>query len=161
MFFKCQPIILGSSPPCPSGWTSLATGCYKFINEVSYFSAISQCKDEGGYLVDINSQGEQNALWKFYNDSGLPQTRAKGRSEIWLGANDMKKEGYFEWDNSGKKMLFNAWSQGEPNGGKHQNCVQARSWLDFKWVDQDCGYISNAVCKYDSTGNRFSFAHIP
>ena len=48
---------------CTSPWTSLDTGCYLFQDwNSTWYESRRECKQSGGFLVEIDSEEEQNAL---------------------------------------------------------------------------------------------------
>ena len=87
-----------------------------------------------GYLVVISSEAEN----QFVLDLQKKATKGAG-CDVWIGLNDEKNEGAWEWVN-GEKVCFVKWSKGEPNnfgygfmGGSehsvHMNTVG--EWNDY------------------------------
>ena len=70
------------------GICTKATGC-------TWEEAEQVCEKEGGYLVKISSKAENDEILKL---------TAPFRKLVWIGLNDIKKEGDFRWvsDNSPK-----------------------------------------------------------
>ena len=131
--------------PCLSGWTNLSTGCYRLLKASSHQEATTNCNNEGGYLVEINSQDEQDELALFYKESKI-------RRYVWLGGTDENREGQWIGNYSGKEIMnFNAWRSGYPSGGLHENCLYSYYSWKLKWEDTPCSYkISGAaaLCEY-------------
>ena len=53
---------------CPTGWTPLETGCYKFVDEGNYQEVTTNCENEGGFIIEVDNQKELDAAFQFYND---------------------------------------------------------------------------------------------
>ncbi|BFZ21815.1 hypothetical protein BsWGS_24854 [Bradybaena similaris] len=80
---------------------------YLFIKDaVTWHEAESLCKSSGGYLVEVNSKEE--------NDWLVGQLKARKSLSVWMGGNDIRNEGVWEWRSS-KIGPFTAWGRGEPN----------------------------------------------
>ena len=58
-----------------------------------------------------------------------------GCGAVWLGVSDIVKEKDWVWE-SGSPVSWSNWAQGQPNGGRDQNCVYMDSRGD--WFDTDC-----------------------
>jgi len=80
----------------------------------TWLDAASDAVVKGGYLAEINSKVEQKAIFNFLKHKAhinLKETVAPdggGASYVWLGGNDLAKEGHWIWDgnNDGKGILF-------------------------------------------------------
>lgn len=88
---------------------------YFLTPEMSWESAQAWAKKKGGNLVTINDEKENQ--WLVENFMTLET------SFLWIGINDLEKEGDFVWISGEKSTYFN-WAQGEPNnnieqGGEH------------------------------------------
>ena len=132
--------------PCLNGWTNLSTGCYRLIKASSHQEATTKCNNEGGYLVEIDTQKEQDQLALFYKDSKL-------RTYVWLGGTDENREGHWIGNYSGREIMkFNAWRYSYyPNGGFGENCLITHYSWQFKWDDKSCSYgrgDATALCEY-------------
>jgi len=148
-------IILASALPasgeiCPMGWISTITGCYKIIDSFTWTEGEINCKKAGGFLAEINSQEEQDTLWRVYQDSGL------SLDHVYIGATDVAQEGTWLWVHSGTELTFTAWYSWEPNGGTRENCLIASTIPNgnFKWNDIPCDLRyekSKAICESDRT----------
>merc|ERR550519_1447906 len=92
--------------PCPIGWTSLTSGCYqivKTVHAVSNQEAMQNCKNEKGYLVEMNTQEEHDAIIQFLKDK-------KVNEHVWLGGTDKEKTGKWIGGHSGEEIMkFNGW----------------------------------------------------
>ncbi|GFN77749.1 Cd209 antigen [Plakobranchus ocellatus] len=101
-----------------------------------------RCKEAGGYLVEIDDQEEQDFVTNF-------STRAAGKI-IYVGANDLQKEGTFVQYNSKKVMSNIKWKKGEPNNyGSGEDCVNIRT---DGLNDVSCSRTSRYICEPQSYG---------
>ena len=103
----------------------LATGCYLFQRLPStYREARQHCRDQGGHLAEIMDQQEFDALeaaWRLT----VPGDESKDRRSYWLGLNDIKQEGSWVAESSGKRQTFTVWHGGLQcsSSGRYNNCV--------------------------------------
>ena len=106
---------------------------------------MNNCKNDGGYLVEIDSQEEQDALTEFHKKSKL-------RTYVWLGGTDENSEGKWVGKYSGKEIMnFDGWYSSQPGGGFKENCVWIRhNYGVFNWMDYDCNYKGDyaALCEF-------------
>ncbi|XP_072016225.1 C-type mannose receptor 2-like [Amphiura filiformis] len=87
---------------CPVGWTLGDTGnCYKYIKErVNGDEAEQKCIEEGGHLVSLNSQGEEDWVFKHWQSQGLgpsgpSNSYVSPSNALWIGA--IKVSGTWIW----------------------------------------------------------------
>jgi hypothetical protein len=88
---------------------------YFLTPEMSWESAQDLAKKKGGNLVTINDEKENQWLVENFM---TPKTNF-----LWIGINDLEKEGNFVWISGEKSAYFN-WALSEPNnniqqGGEH------------------------------------------
>lgn len=88
---------------------------YEIVKQkLSWIGATLFAKNQGGYLVHINSQAEQDTIWSaIINGAKIPLDYTivpdgGGIAYLWIGANDITTEGVWVWDgsNSGKGVNF-------------------------------------------------------
>jgi hypothetical protein len=87
---------------------------YEIIKENKSWTAAASCAlSRGGFLVEINSQLEQDSIYYNLTQAGinLSSTVAPdggGASYVWIGGNDIIQEGRWVWDgdNSGTSIHF-------------------------------------------------------
>jgi hypothetical protein len=83
---------------------------YLIVKEKKTWSAASaDAAAKGGYLVEINSQEEQNAVYDAIQKSGISTTYVAvpdggGAACIWIGASDKDNEGEWVWKGSNTKF---------------------------------------------------------
>ena len=75
--------------------------------------AAAWAAQDGGHLVEINSQAEQDGVWAAFQSSGISTTYTVvndggGIAYIWIGATDKNIEGTWIWDgnNDGQGLNF-------------------------------------------------------
>lgn len=77
---------------------------YKIVTtQKSWVDAAAWAVADGGYLVHINSQTEQDSIWAAIQSSGISTTYTVvndggGIAYIWIGASDAITEGTWIWD---------------------------------------------------------------
>ena len=117
------------------GWVGLSTGCYLFVEvEVGTDKeeAVAICEENGGYLVEIDTVEEKEALEGHLKGGGedvdeswlyslfslaeiqkkLGLTTRTDRHTIkgwWIGASDEKEEGSWMWETSGRPVNVTFW----------------------------------------------------
>ena len=117
--------------------------CYTYVQiAMNYSEAEEFCHSKGSYLVEIESQMEQNFL------EGLV-----GDSNVWIGLQDKThNQNWLQW-NSGTPVLYSNWNYDQPNGRNvGQYCSELRNGADFngKWCDYSCESHKNFVCEQGS-----------
>ena len=108
--------ITTSNPPCDVGYTVTTSKCLRvFPGPVNWQVALTSCVAEGGNLVSIETQEEQDAIFKMAEVNGT-----------WIGLNDIINEGTAAWAD-GAVVGFTNWRNSQPNnGGMGQHCVWIR-----------------------------------
>ena len=108
----------------------------------TWFEARRLCIALNGDLASIRSKEEQDRI-----NTAVNQYRVKS---FWIGANDMKREGRFEWSD-GSPFSFTNWWAREPNnrGSRGQeDCVHLKSSrYRRKWNDLACSFKHPFICK--------------
>lgn len=73
---------------------------------------------------------------------------------MWIGANDIFREGQLRWASTNQRVLFSNWYVGEPNNAgsaDNEDCVQikkSQSGIDeYRWNDVSCTYSYYYVCE--------------
>ena len=107
----------------------------------SWPEARKHCQSIGGDLASIIDQSDNERIKVFLDQNGAYQN-------VWIGANDKKKEGTFEWSD-GTVFSFSDWNPGEPNGSRSEHCAHFYSIaLKRKWNDINCNTKFAFICKY-------------
>lgn len=113
---------------CPTRWSYFAGKCYYTGFVTSYNSCKSQCSRMGSDMLCVEDAAEDDFLTTAMNDVGY---------SMWIGYNDTRVEGTFEWEGTCSSNYTN-WSPSQPNnnfglqhyGGKRLE--DAGEWHDFE-----------------------------
>ncbi len=111
----------------------------------SFHAANDDCMAKGGTLSSSLSGDENDQLYAYVRQTVGPE------GHIWLGVNDILKEG--EWiDQTGSPVRFKNWESEithQPDGGRGQNCAILSSTANGKWFDEDCRGEKASVCQFN------------
>ncbi|XP_050697639.1 C-type mannose receptor 2-like [Eriocheir sinensis] len=113
-----------SCSQCEEGWTLYKSSCYYFNVERkgTWDESRSYCADFKSDLVKITSAEEEHFI------------RERMDGSVWIGLNDIKEEGRFEWTD-GSRPTYTGWSPNEPNdSGGAEDCTTLRKsegWNDI------------------------------
>lgn len=138
-----------------------------YDDAMSWTDADKLCKDIGGHLISITSQGESEEIAKYINEN----------NRYWIGLSDTAKEGTFVWS-SGESFSYNNWSAGQPDNSNNEDYIELwqsnkiNSWNDtvneaYKYGDESLyqyGFIfeiEDSSIKLDKTSyfenNKYEF----
>jgi len=99
---------------------------YEVVKELKSWEAAAACAVErGGYLVEINDQAEQNAVYDaIINGAGISPTYTTvsdggGIAYVWIGATDKQTEGKWMWDGNNNRFGINFYNGQGNNGSKN------------------------------------------
>lgn len=111
----------------------------------NFYDATNDCILKGGTLSTPVTGNENYQLYVYvYETIGA-------KEQIWLGINDMLKEG--EWvDKTGSGIRFQNWETEvtrQPVGGRSQNCAFMSIIDSGKWFDEDCRAVKAFVCEFN------------
>ncbi|GHT79268.1 hypothetical protein FACS189464_3970 [Bacteroidia bacterium] len=86
--------------------TEEATSTYELVKEKKTFAdAAADAAAKGGYLVEIGSQSEQEAVYKRITEGASANyttvSDGGGVAYVWIGATDKAQEGKWLWTGSG------------------------------------------------------------
>ncbi|XP_048771395.2 perlucin-like protein [Ostrea edulis] len=142
---------------CRNPWVNSGASCYLFVTHMkeSWAESVSMCTELGGYLVEIQSQQENNFLIDYAtNHLHIHAGGPAGNGSFWIGGTDMLVEGNWFWLSTNQKFTFTDWyaTSHEPNGGINENCAHLGSHLHFHWNDAECHTLYNFICETESLG---------
>ena len=108
---------------------------------MSWENARKHCVSLGGDLTSISDQAENNKIVALIDQSGIDEL-------LWIGANDLRKEGTFTWSD-GKAFAFSNWNPGEPNNYRGaEDCVHFHiKNSERRWNDYPCSIVLGFICK--------------
>ncbi|KAI9548647.1 hypothetical protein NQZ68_007515 [Dissostichus eleginoides] len=130
---------------CPLFWSIFNGRCYKYIStRLTWADAELHCVSQGGNLVSLNSQGEENFV------KTLIKNFDPAEGYTWIGLSDVHKEGRWMWSD-GSAVNFVSWTSGEPNNRRNEDCVNINSGSDHKWNDKTCSDTIPSVCASRTT----------
>jgi hypothetical protein len=97
---------------------------YEIVKELKTWNDAAACAVErGGYLVEINDQSEQLAVYNAIAAAGVSNTYTSianggGIAYLWIGATDQTNEGTWIWDGNNDNSGTHFWSgQGAAGAG--------------------------------------------
>jgi len=143
---QCEALPVLSGDGCPNGFLALAAdSCYKLgTSDISWSDASAWCRDEGGYLVSVNDQSEQNVVSDYLRNIAHPG------EAIWIGLNDREDRDQWSWDN-GDSAEYRNWRYGLEPDGNTEHCVVIDGYNNYEWHDLTCSstYHVYALCEAD------------
>uniref|UniRef100_A0A7N6ADX3 Mannose receptor, C type 1b n=1 Tax=Anabas testudineus TaxID=64144 RepID=A0A7N6ADX3_ANATE len=104
---------------CSRPWIPYNGHCFH-INRTqkTWSEAQRQCRSEGGDLVSIRNVEDQSFI--------ISQLGYASTDELWIGLNDKKTEGLFDWSDS-STVSFTSWEYGKPGVGTDvKDCILIR-----------------------------------
>ena len=115
------------------------------------------CLTEGGYLVEIGTQHEQEWIQMLMSSYILT-------GAYWVGLSDATQEGVWKWQHSFVEASYTNWCFENPHTDRKSNCAQITMNIDEaggNWVDTDCnldtdemtGWRIHAICERHNTVN--------
>ena len=131
-------------------WYGLIVG----EDPISWTDARVLAEDNGGYLVSINDQAENDFLTATYHN--IPPGCGWKNSPIigvcpalWIGLYEPSGEGSWAWVN-GDPFTFSSWDTGEPNNAGDEDCANFWTSLPGVWNDDKCHLGRGAIFEFDS-----------
>jgi hypothetical protein len=71
------------------------------------------------------------------------------RVKLWIGANDINKEGTFSWADGELVVDYTNWNNNQPdNALGNENCVAVGTRF-HSWNDMDCDLYEGSICYLD------------
>ncbi|XP_062572798.1 perlucin-like protein [Saccostrea cucullata] len=129
---------------CNHGWLYYSDNCYLVSQEqMSWHEAKLQCESNGAFLADINSAEENTWITDKIIDN---QTWSDITHHVWIGANDIGKEGIFILSEMNSTLNFTNWNQEEPNDDSGEDCVASIQERGL-WNDLPCSLKCSSICK--------------
>lgn len=112
----------------------VANAQYCFIKSTFTWSdGKTKCQSFKSYLLEINSEAEQNWL------------RDKvSTDKWWTGAIKHPQYNDWVWDHSGDKQTYKNWYPNQPNGGNREECMLSENGL---WHDYPCAFRYKIICE--------------
>ncbi|XP_053186721.1 macrophage mannose receptor 1-like [Scomber japonicus] len=135
---------------CSNPWIPYNGHCfYLQQTQKTWSDAQTECRKEGGNLVSIGNVEDQSFL--------ISQLGYAPTDELWIGLNDRKTEGLFDWSDH-STVSFTSWGYGEPTVSTDlEDCVLIRG-ESGNWAARVCeekhGFICMKITTSNPTGNE-------
>ncbi|XP_038573591.1 macrophage mannose receptor 1-like [Micropterus salmoides] len=123
---------------CSSPWTPYNGHCFHLSRtQKTWSDAQRQCRNDGGDLVSIRNVEDQSFV--------ISQLGYASADELWIGLNDRKTEGLFDWSDH-TTVSFTSWEFGKPSGPfEIKDCVLI-SGENGNWADRVCEEKHGFIC---------------
>uniref|UniRef100_A0AAQ4RAS3 Mannose receptor, C type 1b n=1 Tax=Gasterosteus aculeatus aculeatus TaxID=481459 RepID=A0AAQ4RAS3_GASAC len=137
------------SPPqieqgfCAAPWIPYNGHCFHLQRVIQTWSdAQKECRKEGGDLVSIRHVEDQSFV--------ISQLGFASADELWIGLNDIKSEGLFDWSDH-STVSFTSWEFGKPSTfADEDDCVLIRG-ENGNWADRLCSEKHGFICMKQSS----------
>ncbi|XP_046560582.1 perlucin-like [Haliotis rubra] len=127
------PAVSGAG--CPNGYTQFEESCYFHHHQkMTFIKASVYCRQHQGHLTEIETAEEGVFVKAFLKEKIIS-------NGVWLGANDIRFEGYYVWDKSENPLNYTDWYPGEPNQKTdEQDCMSSWKSEGYQWADHYCNH---------------------
>ena len=129
--------------PASEGWKQHGNSIYKFVDEkVTWQEAVDRCALMDSYLAEIEDKPEHDFVASIM--------RENDKWSMWLGGSEIKIEGNWIWNHSGKLVGQDneLWDEGRPYSNHYYNCLWMTIAYDsFKWYDVPCSWYLAYLCE--------------
>nr|XP_020447068.1 macrophage mannose receptor 1-like [Monopterus albus] len=140
------------SPPqieegfCSNPWIPYNSHCfYLQRTPKTWADARRECAKEHGDLVSIRNVEDQSFV--------ISQLGYASTDELWIGMNDRKTEGLFDWSDH-STVSFTSWEYGKPAVSTDaEDCVLMRG-ESGNWADRTCDEQHGFICMKQSETER-------
>ncbi|XP_069462125.1 collectin-11 [Ambystoma mexicanum] len=108
--------------------------------EKKYTDAQHYCNGRGGKLSMPKDEATNALIASYINQSGLIR--------VFIGINDLEKEGHYVYSDRSPMQTFNKWCNGEPNNAyDEEHCVEMVA--SGGWNDVSCHLTMYFICEFD------------
>ncbi|XP_051502343.1 collectin-11-like isoform X2 [Myxocyprinus asiaticus] len=108
--------------------------------EKRYRDAEVFCQGRSGHLAMPKEAAANRAIAGYITDASL--------SRVYIGINDLEREGHFVYVERSPMTTFSKWREGEPNNAyDDEDCVELVS--SGEWIDVACHLTMYFVCEFD------------
>ncbi|XP_078144091.1 macrophage mannose receptor 1-like [Centroberyx gerrardi] len=127
---------------CSSPWIAYSGHCFHLQRaQKTWTDAQTECRKEGGDLASIHNVEDQSFV--------ISQLGYATTDELWIGLNDRKTEGLFDWGDH-STVTFTSWEFGKPSASTDQeDCVLIRG-QNGNWADRACEEKHGFICMKSS-----------
>ncbi|XP_035609615.1 collectin-11 isoform X2 [Oncorhynchus keta] len=129
------------SPAAVAGIKETDSKVYLLVKEEKrYTDAEVYCQGRGGHLAMPKDEGANAAIAGYITEAGL--------SRVYIGINDIDREGHFTCVDNSPMSTFSKWREGEPNNAyDDEDCAEMVAVGD--WTDVACHSTMYFVCEFD------------
>ncbi|XP_066299998.1 E-selectin-like [Branchiostoma lanceolatum] len=128
---------------CRDGYTRVNETCLKFSNEKKpYQNARETCQEEGANLVIMKTAAMTNNVERFIR----METGTTDLSHIWIGLDDLRADGQWQWSDGSNMSAYNNWYPGQPDIAD-EHCAEIWPKLIFKWNATSCAVNNHFICQ--------------
>ncbi|XP_026789605.1 collectin-11 isoform X1 [Pangasianodon hypophthalmus] len=129
------------SPAAVAGIKETDSKVYLLVKEEKrYRDAELYCQGRGGHLAMPKEASANRAIAGYITEAGL--------TRVYIGINDLEREGHFVYVERSPMSTFSKWREGEPNNAyEDEDCVELVS--SGEWVDVACSLTMYFVCEFD------------
>uniref|UniRef100_A0A8C1ED56 Collectin-11 n=2 Tax=Cyprinus carpio TaxID=7962 RepID=A0A8C1ED56_CYPCA len=129
------------SPAAVAGIKETESKVYLLVKEEKrYRDAEVFCQGRGGHLAMPKDAAANRAIAGYVTEAGL--------SRVYIGINDLEREGHFVYVERSPMTTFSKWRGGEPNNAyDDEDCVEMVS--SGEWIDVACHLTMYFVCEFD------------
>jgi hypothetical protein len=79
---------------------------------------------------------------------------------LWIGVNDLIKEGKWTWISDHSTIGYSNWKRGEPNSGD-EHCGEIYKKNSFTWNNAECYQLHGYICeKWWLMGNEMKYRNM-
>ncbi|XP_023274610.1 asialoglycoprotein receptor 1-like [Seriola lalandi dorsalis] len=119
---------------CPDSWRLLETKCYYFSSRMlSWSSSRAWCRTQGGDLLIINSEQEQNFI---FDTSRAPE---QSITRLWIGLTDAEEEDDWRWVDGSKVNSDVQYWLSRPG-----MATEPDDWKLDDPLGEDCGHVDTS-----------------
>ena len=125
------------------GWKQHGNSIYKLVDKkATWQEAVDRCALMDSYLVEIDDKPEHDFVASIM--------RENYKVSMWLGGSEIKIEGNWIWNHSGKLVGQDneLWLEGRPYSEHYYNCLMMGIEYDgYKWYDALCYWNYAYICE--------------
>ncbi|XP_037131941.1 macrophage mannose receptor 1b isoform X2 [Syngnathus acus] len=131
---------------CSSPWIPYNGHCFHLLRTPKTWSdAQKDCRKAEGELVSMRNIEDHSFI--------VSQLGYASTDELWIGLNDRRTEGLFEWSDQ-TSVFFTSWEYGEPTLlTDSEDCVLIRG-ENGNWADRSCEEKQGFICMKQSSTNH-------
>lgn len=112
---------------------------YIVQEEKNYRESLTHCRIQGGMLAMPKDEAANTLIADYVAKSGF--------FRVFIGVNDLEKEGQYVFTDNTPLQNYSNWKEGEPSDPfGHEDCVEMLS--SGRWNDTECHLTMYFVCEF-------------